>query len=65
MPKLKSSRGAAKRFRVTKNKKFKHAKAKRRHIMECKSPKKSQDLRKKAYVHSGDIKHVKQLLPYA
>ncbi|MBI4412691.1 MAG: 50S ribosomal protein L35 [Deltaproteobacteria bacterium] len=65
MPKLKSNSGAAKRFKATKNKKFKYSKAKRRHLLECKSSKQSRDMRKSTYVHDADWKRVRQLLPYA
>lgn len=65
MPKLKTHSGAAKRFKVTKNKKFKFAKAGRRHLLEWKSAKQSRAKRQAAVVHDGDWKAVSQLLPYA
>lgn len=65
MPKLKTHSGAAKRFKVTKNKKFKFARAGRRHLLECKSAKQSRTKREPALVHDADWKAVSQLLPYA
>lgn len=45
MPKMKSHRGAAKRFRVTKNGKVKHKKMNLGHIMTKKSAKRTRQLR--------------------
>ncbi|OGQ08230.1 MAG: 50S ribosomal protein L35 [Deltaproteobacteria bacterium RIFCSPLOWO2_12_FULL_40_28] len=64
MPKLKTNRGAKKRFRPTKNK-IKYSKAKRRHLLESKSPKKSRDMRRATYVHPSNIRQVRAMLPYA
>ncbi len=65
MPKLKTHSGAAKRIKVTKNKKFKYSKARRRHLLESKSPGKSRSMRKSTYIHPSDVEKVKALLPYA
>ncbi len=65
MPKLKTHSGAAKRLKVTKNKKFKFTKANRRHLLESKSPAKSRQNRKSSYIHDANLYQVKQLLPYA
>lgn len=65
MPKLKTNKGAQKRFRVTKNGKIKHGKSKRRHLLEWKSAKKNRSSRKAAYVHPSDEFHIRQLLPYS
>lgn len=64
MPKLKTNRGAKKRFRPTKNK-IKYAKAKRRHLLESKSSKKSRTMRSTAYVHPSNVRQVRAMLPYA
>lgn len=64
MPKLKTNRGAAKRFKVTKNGKVKYYKSNRRHILECKSPKTSRQGRKSSYIADADMKQMKDLLPY-
>lgn len=65
MPKQKTNRGAHKRFKVTKNKKFKYAKSKRRHLLESKSSKQSRVMRQAATVQKADWKRVHALLPYA
>ncbi|MBI2340541.1 MAG: 50S ribosomal protein L35 [Deltaproteobacteria bacterium] len=65
MPKLKTNSGAAKRFKATKNKKFKYSKAKRRHLLEWKSAGKSRHMRKSTYVHDADWHKVRQMMPYA
>ncbi|MDO8520171.1 MAG: 50S ribosomal protein L35 [Deltaproteobacteria bacterium] len=65
MPKMKTNSGAAKRFKVTKNKKFKFRKAKRRHLLVSKSPKTNRQKRKASYVHDADWEKVKQMMPYA
>lgn len=64
MPKLKTNSGAAKRFKVTKNKKLKYQQAGRRHLLESDSPKTNRQGRNSAYVHDSDKKRMKQLLPY-
>lgn len=64
MPKLKTNRGAAKRFKVTKNGKVKYTKANRRHLLECKNSKKSRKMRASVYVKDCDARNVKTMLPY-
>ena len=64
MPKIKTNRGAAKRFSRTKNG-FKRAQAHKRHILTKKSPKRIRDLRGTTQVHKSDVAEVRQLLPYA
>ena len=65
MPKIKTNSGAKKRFKITKNKKFKYQKAGRRHRLENESPKTNRQLRSSAYVHDSDWHKVAQMLPYA
>jgi large subunit ribosomal protein L35 len=65
MPKIKTHSGAAKRLKVTKNKKFKFQKAGKRHLLEHKSADKKRIARRAAYVHDSFIVQVKQMLPYA
>ncbi|MGB9679965.1 MAG: 50S ribosomal protein L35 [Thermoanaerobacteraceae bacterium] len=65
MPKMKSHRGAAKRFKVLKSGRIKRAKAYRRHILNKKTSKRKRHLRKATYFVSADIKNIKRLLPYA
>lgn len=61
MPKMKSVRGAAKRFKVGKNK-VKRGSAFRSHILTKMSQKRKRDLRQGQYVHSTDLKAVKNML---
>ena len=65
MPKMKTNRGAKKRFRATKKGKFKYAKANRRHLLESKSPKDSRKMRASVYVHASDERRMRQMMPYA
>lgn len=64
MPKLKTNRGAAKRFTRTANG-FKRAHANKRHILTKKSAKRIRQLRGTTQVHESDVREVKQLLPHA
>ncbi len=65
MPKLKTNKGAAKRFSRTAKGGFKRSHAFKRHILTKKSPKTIRDLRGPTMVHASDNKEVRQLLPYA
>jgi len=62
MPKLKSHRAAAKRFRKT-AKGFKRAQSHRRHILTKKPRKRKRQLRNGMMVHKTDVDRVKQMLP--
>jgi large subunit ribosomal protein L35 len=64
MPKMKTHRGAAKRFRKTGTGKLKRAKAFKSHILTKKSPKRKRNLRKAGYLNSTQEKIMKKLLPY-
>ena len=64
MPKMKTNRGAAKRFKVTAGKKLKRNKAYASHILTKKSPKRKRNLRSSALVSRSDKKEIKRLLPY-
>lgn len=64
MPKMKSHRGAAKRFRKTATGKFKRGKAFRSHILTKKSTKRKRQLRKTGYVSKSQQKVIARLLPY-
>ncbi len=64
MPKMKSHRGAAKRFRKTGTGKLTHQKKNKRHILTKKSAKRKRQLREKGIVSDADAKRVKQLVPY-
>jgi len=65
MPKMKTHRGAAKRFKKTGTGKIKRNKAYKSHILEKKSPKRKRNLRKSAIMAAGDSKRVAKLIPYA
>ncbi|WP_422445409.1 50S ribosomal protein L35 [Thermoanaerobacterium sp. DL9XJH110] len=64
MPKIKTHRGAAKRFKVTKNGKIKRAKAYKSHILTKKTSKRKRHLRKAGLISKADQKRIKQLIPY-
>jgi large subunit ribosomal protein L35 len=65
MPKIKTRRSAAKRFRVTGSGEFKRSKAFKSHILEKKSPARKRNLRKAAMVSKSDHERVVKMLPYA
>lgn len=64
MPKLKTNRGAAKRFNTTGTGKIKRNKAYASHILTKKTTKQKRNLRKSGVVDSSDAKRVKRLIPY-
>ena len=64
MPKMKTHRGAAKRFRKTGTGKLKRAKAFKSHILTKKSSKRKRNLRKSALVSTTQEKAMKKLLTY-
>lgn len=65
MPKIKTRRSAAKRFKVTGTGEFKRAKAFKSHILEKKSPARKRNLRKAGLVSKQDHERVVKMLPYA
>ncbi len=65
MPKLKTRRSAAKRFKVTGTGEFKRSKSFKQHILEKKSPSRKRNLRKAALVSKSDHDRVVKMLPYA
>ncbi len=62
MPKQKTHRGAAKRFRITGSGKVMRRKAFRSHLLETKSSRRTRRLDRSAEVTGGDKKHVERLL---
>ena len=62
--KLKSHRGAAKRYKKTGTGKFKRASANKSHILTKKSPKRKRHLRKQSVVSSAEAPKIKKMLPY-
>jgi large subunit ribosomal protein L35 len=64
MPKMKTNRGAAKRFRRTANGGFKRGQSHRRHILTKKSSKRKRHLDAPAAVNDVDQRSVRRMLPY-
>ncbi len=64
MPKIKTHRGAAKRFKLTKNGKVKMFHANKSHILNKKTTKRKRGLRKGAYASSANAPVIKKLIPY-
>jgi large subunit ribosomal protein L35 len=64
MPKMKTHRGAAKRFSVTASGKVKRSKAFASHILTKKTTKRKRTLRKATLVHSANESAIKRLIPY-
>lgn len=64
MPKMKTHRGAAKRFKKTGTGKFKRSRAYASHILEKKNPKRKRRLRKSTLVSPTEVKRVARMLPY-
>jgi large subunit ribosomal protein L35 len=62
MPKMKSKRGAMKRFRKTGTGKVKRKQSHLRHILTKKTRARKRKLRRSAYVDAADQKNVKRML---
>ena len=65
MPKLKTNRGAAKRFKKTARGGFKRARSHLRHILTKKSSKRKRQLRGVTTVHPSDTSLVRRMLPHS
>lgn len=65
MPKMKTNRGAAKRFSRTGSGGFKRNQSHRRHILTKKSTKRKRHLRDDSVIASVDVAMVKRMLPYS
>ncbi|MFV0519916.1 MAG: 50S ribosomal protein L35 [Lachnospirales bacterium] len=65
MPKMKTKKAAAKRFKVTGTGKIKYPKANKQHILTKKTAKRKRHLRKAGIVSDANFKQVKKLLPYS
>jgi len=63
--KLKTHRGAAKRFRVTASGKFMRMHSGKRHLLGTKPAKRMRRLKKLTEVHPADAAKVRRMLPYA
>lgn len=64
MPKMKTSRAAAKRFTKTGTGKLKRNKAYKSHILTKKSTKRKRNLRKSIITDASNVKNMKKILPY-
>lgn len=64
MPKMKTHRGSAKRFKKTGTGKIRRSSAYRSHLMSNKSQKQKRKARKGGYVSSGDQKRIEQMITY-
>ena len=65
MPKMKSNRGAAKRFSRTGSGKYKSSHSHHRHILTKKSTKRKRQLRSPNAIHASDVRAVARMLPYS
>ncbi|MCR5674861.1 MAG: 50S ribosomal protein L35 [Lachnospiraceae bacterium] len=63
--KMKTSRAAAKRFKVTGTGKLMRNKAYKRHILTKKSTKRKRNMRQDVVVDETNMKNMKKILPYA
>ena len=64
MPKIKTNRAAAKRFKKTGTGKLKRNKAYKSHILTKKTTKRKRHLRKQAYCSKANAAVIKKLIPY-
>jgi large subunit ribosomal protein L35 len=65
MPKLKTHRGAAKRFKITATGKILRMHSGKRHLLGTKAANRMRRLKKLARVHKSDEHKVRRMLPYA
>ncbi|HIF79119.1 MAG TPA: 50S ribosomal protein L35 [Gammaproteobacteria bacterium] len=65
MPKMKTNRGAAKRFKTTATGRFKRSQAYMNHILTKKSTKRKRQLRSQLIVHPSNESALKRMLPYS
>ena len=65
MPKLKTHRGAAKRFKKTGTGKFVRSSAFKRHILTSKTTKSKRHMRGTVEISPGDVPCLRKMLPYA
>lgn len=64
MPKLKTNRAAAKRFRVTGSGKIKRNKGFKSHLLSSKGKKRKRKLRRATVVSAVETRNIRQLIPY-
>ena len=65
MPKAKTKKGAAKRFKVRSSGKIKRSHAYMRHILTKKSPKRKRQLRGTGSIDQSNARQVRSMLPYS
>ena len=65
VPKIKTNRGAAKRFSRTATGRFRKNQSHRRHILTKKSTKRKRQLRLPDTIASADLAAVRRLVPYS
>ncbi|PYM90726.1 MAG: 50S ribosomal protein L35 [Candidatus Rokuibacteriota bacterium] len=64
MPKMKTKRGAAKRFKRTGSGKLKRASGWKQHKLEKKNPKRRRSLRAAKLIDKADVARIRVLVPY-
>ena len=64
MPKMKTHRGAAKRFKATGKGRLKHKQPYTSHILTSKTAKRKRQVRQAAYMSTTETKCLRVLLPY-
>ncbi len=65
MPKMKTNKSAAKRFRKTGSGRFKCKQSHLQHILTKKTTKRKRQLRASSMIHDNDVAMVRRMLPYA
>ncbi len=63
MPKMKTHRGAAKRFKTTSTGKIVRSKSLKQHILTSKTTKRKRNLRQSTLISAADMRKVQRLLP--
>jgi len=64
MPKIKTHKGASKRFKITADGKIKRSRAFKSHILTKKNRKRKRRLGKPDFVFEGEKKSIQKMLPY-
>jgi len=64
MPKLKTRKSVAKRFRLTKTGKIKRKRAFKSHLLGCKTSKRKRQLGRSDLVSGADVSAIRKMLPY-
>ncbi|UCH52199.1 MAG: 50S ribosomal protein L35 [Pseudomonadota bacterium] len=64
MPKLKTNKSAAKRFKKTASGGYKRGSSHLRHILTKKTTKRKRHLRGETMVHETDVDRIRQMMPY-